>query len=83
MRVQALRSRRLQQEKLWRTITNLICDFVCFFTHIFMETVIHFIFQDSLMNRKFKRTTFAIEIFCNIINVFTFNFDQFNASFLN
>ncbi len=80
MRVQALRSRRLQQEKLLRTITKIY-----FFTHthIFVETVIHFIFQDSLMNRKFKRTAFAIEIICNIINVFTFNFDKFNASFLN
>ncbi len=30
---------------------------------------------------KFKRTAlFEIEIFCNIINVFTATFDQFNAS---
>ncbi len=26
--------------------------------HIFVQTVIHFIFQDSQMNRKFKRTAF-------------------------
>jgi len=26
---------------------------------------------------------FEIEIFCNIINIFTVTFDQFNASFLN
>ncbi len=32
-------------------------------------------FQDSLINRMFKRT------FCSIINVFTVTFDQFNASF--
>ncbi len=30
------------------------------------------------MNRKFKRTDF-----CNIINVFTVNFDKFNAYLLN
>ncbi len=40
-----------------------------------------FIFQDSHMNRKFK--SFEIEIFCNIINVFTFTFDQFNASLMD
>ncbi len=33
------------------------------------------------MNIKFKRL-FEIEIFCNIINVFTVTFDQLNASFL-
>ncbi len=48
---------------------------------IFVETVIHFIFQDSLINRKFKRTAFEIEIFCNI--VFTVTFDQFNVPLQN
>ncbi len=33
-----------------------------------------------MMNRKHL---FEIEILCNIINVFTVTFDQFNASFLN
>ncbi len=33
------------------------------------------------MNIKFKRL-FEIEIFCNIINVFTFTSDQFNVSCL-
>ncbi len=47
---------------------------------IFVETEIYFIFQDSLMNRKFKRTAFKIEIYG--INVFTVTFDQFNASLL-
>ncbi len=47
----------------------------------FVETVIHFYFQDSEMNRKFKRTAlFETEIFCNIINVFT---DQLNAFLMN
>jgi len=38
-----------------------------------LKTVVHkFIFQDSSMNRKFKRTVFILNrIFCNIINVFT------------
>jgi len=40
------------------------------------------IFQDSLMNRKFKRTT-SIWIFCNIMNVFTIIFEKCNASFVN
>ncbi len=52
--------------------------------NIFVETVIHFIFQDSQMNRKFKRTAlFEIEIFSNIRNLFTVTFDQFNASLMN
>ncbi len=49
----------------------------------FVKTVIHLIFQDSQMNRKFKRTAFTvfeILIFCNII--FTVTFIQFNASLL-
>ncbi len=43
--------------------------------------------QDSLMNRKLKRTAFIeifeIEIFCNMINVFTVIFNQFNESSMN
>ncbi len=36
------------------------------------------------MHRKSKRSAFLeIEIFCNIINVFTITVDEFNASFLN
>ncbi len=35
------------------------------------------------MNRKFKRAAFEIETFCNIINVVTVTFDQFNASLLD
>ncbi len=30
-----------------------------------------------------KQHLFTIEIFCNLINVFTVTFDQFNASLLN
>jgi len=33
------------------------------------------------MNTKFRST--EIEIFCNIINVFTVTFDIFNASLIN
>ncbi len=36
------------------------------------------------MNRKFKEQhLFETEIFCNIINVFIINFDQFKAFLLN
>ncbi len=35
------------------------------------------------MNRKKEQHLFEIEIFCNIINVFTDTFGQFNASILN
>jgi len=50
--------------------TNMVCD-------------TFFFFQDSLMNRKFKRTAFIeIELFCNIINVYTVTFDKLNASLL-
>ncbi len=37
------------------------------------------------MNRKLKkeRHLIEIEIFCNIINIFTDTFDQFNAFLLN
>jgi len=42
-----------------------------------------FFFQDSLMNRNFKRTAFQKKkIFSNIINDFTITFGQFNASLL-
>ncbi len=52
--------------------------------NIFVEIVIHFIFQDSQMNRKFKRTAlFEIDIFCNIINGFIVTFGQFNASLMD
>ncbi len=50
--------------------------------NIFVKTVIHFIFQDSQINRKLKRTAFICNI-CNIINVFTVTFDSFNASLMN
>ncbi len=44
----------------------------------FVET--YTCFQDSLMNRKFKGTTFI----CNRNTyVFTITFDQFNVSFLD
>ncbi len=45
--------------------------------NIYVETVIQFIFQDSQMNRKFKRTAFI----CYIVNTVTFN--QFNVSLIN
>ncbi len=52
--------------------------------NISVETVIQLIFQDSQMNRKFKRTAFIWNRnLCNIINVFTVTFDQFNASLMN
>ncbi len=49
---------------------------------IFLWKLMHFIFQDSQMNRKFKRTAFICNI-CNIINVFNDTFDQFNVSLMN
>ncbi len=52
--------------------------------NIFVETVIYFIFQDYLMNRKFnkkKQHLFEIEIFANIINVFTCYFSIFEILF--
>ncbi len=51
----------------------------------FEKTMQSFIFQDSLMNRKFKRTVFILYIYIIlyiIINVFTVSFDLFNASVL-
>ncbi len=52
--------------------------------NIFVETVIYFIFQDSQMNRISKEPhLFEIEIFGQIINVFTVTFDKFYASLLN
>ncbi len=51
--------------------------------HIFVNWYI--LFSGLLIKRKFKRTTFIwnIEIFYNIINLFTVAFDQFSASLLN
>ncbi len=41
-------------------------------------------FQDSLINRNFKRTAFLeIELFCDIVNVFTVTFHLSNVSLLN
>ncbi len=52
--------------------------------NIFMETETFFSPQGSLMNIKLKKQhLFKTEIFCNIKNVFTVTFDQFNASLLN
>jgi len=48
--------------------------------NIFVETLIS-IFQDSLVNRKFRRSAFIV--FYNIINIFTVTFDQFNVSLPN
>lgn len=42
---------------------------------VFAETEIHFI-QDSLMNKVYV-------LKCNILNVFTVTFDEFDASLLN
>ncbi len=36
--------------------------------NIFVEILIPFIFQDSLMNRKFE-IQFEIEVFCNIMSL--------------
>ncbi len=35
------------------------------------------------MNSSKEQHLFELKIFCNIINVFTITFDQFNASLLN
>ncbi len=52
--------------------------------HIFVETVTPLIFQDSLINTISKEQhLFQIEIFCNILNVFTVTFDRFNVYLLN
>jgi len=50
----------------------------------FFVSVMHF-FQDSLMNRKFKTTTFIenVFIYCNYVKGFSVTFDQFNTSLLN
>ncbi len=37
-----------------------------------------FVFQDSQMN-KVQKLLVEMEIFCNVINVFTVTFDQFNV----
>ncbi len=60
--------------------------------NMFVETIINIIFQDSLMNRKFKRTVFmvfGIERNKNNISMSVLSpnsyllFDQINASLLN
>ncbi len=47
----------------------------------FLETAIHFIFQESLLNRKFKRIAFIWKHF--VTNVYTVTSDQFNGSLQN
>jgi len=36
-----------------------------------------------MMNRKFKRTAFILNVFCNDYKCLKFTFDQVNASLLN
>ncbi len=47
--------------------------------NIFVETEIIIWWIESSKEQHL----FEIEIFCNVINVFTITFDQFNASLLN
>ncbi len=50
--------------------------------NIFVETVIHF--SEYLDEYEVQKSRiFGIEIFCNIINIFTVTFDQFKNSCLN
>ncbi len=35
------------------------------------------------MNKNILKNVFEVEIFCNIVNINTVTFDQFNASLLN
>ncbi len=56
--------------------------------HIFLETDTFFFFNyfSGFFNEwkvQKGQHLFDIEIFCNIINVLTVTFDQFNASLLN
>ncbi len=53
--------------------------------NIFVETVIHFIFQDSQMNRKFKKNSiyYKLKSFVRLLMFFTVTFDQFNAFLMN
>jgi len=50
--------------------------------NVVVETIIHF---SGFFDWKFQKEQylFKIEIFWNIINVFTVTFDQFNGSLLN
>ncbi len=49
--------------------------------NIFVETMIHF--SGFFNEGSIEQHLFEIEIFCNIINVFTLIFKQFNTSLLN
>ncbi len=49
---------------------------------IFVKYLIK-LFQDSLMNWKFKKHLFKMQICCNIIHIFYFTLDQFSVSLLN
>jgi len=48
-----------------------------------VETVIFLSWFFDEYKVKKKKDLFRTEIFCNIINIFTVDFDQFNASLLN
>ncbi len=66
----------------------LICWFAAYETFLlFVENSCsllfcgHLVFQDFVMNRKYKITEFTYNrIFWHIINAFTLTSDQFNAS---
>ncbi len=42
-----------------------------------------FIITDKCFDEYKQKLLFEVDIFCNILNVFTVTFDQFNASLLN
>ncbi len=49
--------------------------------NILVETVKHFLFWRIESSKE--QHLLEMEIFCNIINIFTVTFDQFNAALLN
>ncbi len=51
--------------------------------NIFIESVIHLVFQDSLINNSKEQNLFEIESFCNTAKVLTVPLNQINSSLLN
>ncbi len=78
----------LQCHMIFRNHNNML---ICCSRHIsdYHQMLCLIFFYVSLVNRNFKRTAFfvcllfLIEIFSNIINVFSVTLDQFNPSLMN
>ncbi len=69
------------QQPLLQSLCHMVLKKNIYAAQYFVENVIYF--SGFFEEYKVHQHLFKMEIFCNIINVFTVNFDQLNVFFLN